>query len=332
MRKNLIICIVIALALILCPVFALESTPNGDATSETVISETKSVDMRKNEEYISVMSASTGKINRVGMREYVIGCVAAEMSAQYHSEALKAQAVSCYTYAKKVCEQNRKHKDSDLEDADITDSPDTHQGYLSEEKRKEKWDEKFDEYEAKITAAVDEVLGCYLSYNDETALAVYHAISAGRTQSAYDLWNSEIPYLISVESAGDRLSPDYKSTVEFEKSEFKKLIAKCGVKLEGNADEWLDDAEKDSGGYVSYLTVGGSRISGTKIREEFKLRSLCFDVKYSEGKFIFTCCGYGHGVGMSQYGADYMARQGFSWKEILLHYYPNTELCKDSVE
>ncbi len=325
MRMNLIICIILALALIICPVAALGSDAPQEEYDRTETS-VKSAELAEKGDYISVMSASTGKIERVGMREYVIGCVTAEMSALYHTEALKAQAAACYTYAKKTREQNEKHKDSSLGAADITDSPDLHQGYLSENQRKEKWGEKFNEYEEKISAAVDEVFGHYLAYNGETALAVYHSISAGSTQSAKSLWGSDIPYLISVESPGDRLSPDYTSMVEFSESEFKKHAKKCGASLDGNAEKWLGKTEKSDSGYVTSMILGDDKTSASKIRDEFGLRSLCFDAEYSEGKFIFTCYGYGHGVGMSQYGADYMARQGFSWQEILMHYYPGAEI------
>ena len=324
MRINLIVCIVIAAALVICPVAALGSAPDEKTTEKTQTE--NAPDISINENYISVMSSSTGKIEKVGMREYIIGCVAAEMSAQYHTEALKAQAVACYTYAKKTCEQNEKHKDSALGTADITDSPDSHQGYLNGKQRKEKWGEKYEEYEEKIAAAVDEVSGYYLSYNGETALAVYHAISGGSTQSAESMWGSKIPYLISVESPGDRLSPDYTSKTVLTEDEFRKAAKACGVKLTGDTDGWLGKNDKDDYGYTKSLTVSEQKISASKIREEFGLRSLCFDAEYSGGKFVFTCYGYGHGVGMSQYGADYMARQGFAWREILLHYYPGTEI------
>lgn len=324
MRINLIICIIIALALILCPVAAVGGAP--DEKTPVKIYEEKASDATENEKYISVMSSSSGKAEKVGMKEYIVGCVAAEMSALYHTEALRAQAVACYTYAKKTCEQNEKHKDKSLGTADITDNPDIHQGYLSRKQRKEKWGEKYDEYEAKITAAVDEVYGYYLVYEGETALALYHAISAGSTQSAESMWGSEIPYLISVESPGDRLSPDYEKKTVLTEEEFKKAAESCGAKLTGDADGWLGKNEKDDFGYTKSLTVGEKEINASKIREEFGLRSLCFDAEYSGGKFVFTCYGYGHGVGMSQYGADYMARQGFSWREILMHYYPGTDI------
>ncbi|MBQ2846824.1 MAG: stage II sporulation protein D [Clostridia bacterium] len=327
MRINLIICIIIALALILCPIAALGSTPEDVSVTEEKITQMPA--LQENGEFISVMSSSTGRIEKIGMREYIIGCVAAEMSALCHTEALKAQAAACYTYAKKTCEQNEKYKDSELGNADITDSPDIHQGYLNEKRRREKWNESFEKYEAKIETAVDEVFGSYLTFNGETALAVYHAISAGSTQSAKTLWNSEFPYLTSVESPGDKLSPDYVSKAVFSESEFKKAAKKCGVKLTGDAEDWLGKTERSDSRYVTSVTLGGQSIAAAKMRECFGLRSLCFDVEYSDGEFVFTCYGYGHGVGMSQYGADYMARQGSTWREILMHYYPGTEIAEE---
>lgn len=325
MRTNLILCIIIAVAMILCPVAAL----GGGAVNDELETEPVSTQVISEEgEYISVMSSSNGKISRMGMREYIIGSVACEMSALYHSEALKAQAVASYTYAKKVREQNEKVKDSSLRDADITDSTDSHQGYISEKKRKEKWGEKFEEYEAKIEAAVDEVLGCYLTYNGETALAVYHSNSAGATQSAESLWGEEIPYLISVESPGDKLSPDYVSKSVFSEGKFKSCAKACGATLSGDAEEWLSKIKKDDSGYLLSVCLGEKEISASEIRENFDLKSNCFEIEYSDGEFTVTCYGYGHGVGMSQYGADYMARQGSTYEEILAHYYPGTQIEK----
>ena len=328
MSTNLIVCIIVALAMILCPIAAVGGNEDTEPNTESAVSEILSED--KVEEYISVMASSTGKIEKIGMREYVVGSVAAEMSPLYHTEALKAQAVASYTYAKRIMEQNEKNKDSSLGDADISDSPDTHQGYINKKQRKEKWDDKYDEYEKKIEDAVDEVYGLYMSYDGETVLAVYHSNCAGATQSAKTLWDSDIPYLVSVESPGDKLSPDYVSKNVFSESEFKSLAKGCGVKLSGDAEEWVGDTEKDENGYVMAVEFGSDKISSSKIREEFELRSNCFDIDYKDGSFTITCYGYGHGVGMSQYGADYMARQGISWQEILKHYYAGIEIEQDS--
>lgn len=321
MRINLTVCIIIALSMILCPAAAL----TGDLTGGTRQTVAVKTDETENGGYISVMSSSTGKTEKIELREYIIGCVAAEMPANYHTEALKAQAVASYTYAKKVGEQNEKYKESYLGEADITDSPETHQGYIDESDRRKKWGDDFGEYEKKISDAVDEVFGYFMTYDGETVLAVYHSNSAGKTQSARTLWGTDIPYLVSVESPGDKLSPDYVTTHEFTKNEFRKIAKKCDISLDGDAEEWTGELKKDESGYVVSVKLGATEFSAAKFREEFGLKSCCFDIEYDDDKFTVTCFGNGHGAGMSQYGADYMARQGSTWREILKHYYTDIE-------
>ncbi len=323
MNVSLTVCIIIAVSLLLCPAAAFaDGFSDNDETKKVIAVQAEN---EYDGEYISVMSSSTGKTEKIKLREYIIGSVAAEMPANYHTEALKAQAIASYTYAKKVSEQNEKYKESYLGEADITDSPDTHQGYIDEKRRKEKWGDNFEEHEKKIEDAVDEVFGYFMTYNGDTALAVYHSNSAGKTQSAKTLWGTDIPYLISVESPGDKLSPDYKTTHAFTKNEFRKLAKKCDINLDGDAAEWVGELTKADSGYVISVRLGSTEVSASKFREEFGLRSCCFDIEYSDGDFTVTCYGYGHGAGMSQYGADYMARQGSTWREILKHYYVGIE-------
>lgn len=320
MRKYLVMGLIIAVSLAVCPAAALGEGKNEPASARTTF--VSAVSEKK--DYIAVMSSENGKVTQVEMREYLIGCVAAEMPANYHTQAIMAQAVASYTYAERTAFQNK--KSGDLQ-ADITDSPDVHQGYLNEEERREKWGENFDENEQKIAAAVDEVYGKYLAYEGEAALTLFHSISAGSTQSAQSLWGSEIPYLSSVSSVGDKLSPDYKTKYKFSESEIKTLAESCEIDLDGEAENWLGEVSRSQEGYVVSVELGDGEISGAKIREELSLRSNYFEIYYSGGEFIVECCGYGHCVGMSQYGADYMARQGSTWQEILMHYYPGTEIC-----
>lgn len=308
MRTYLTVCIIIALSMILCPLAATGGNVKDEADTVTVIEQEKEADV------ISVMLSDSGKSREIEMREYITGCVAAEMPPNYHTEALRAQAVACFTYAKKVREDNTDKT------ADITDNPDVHQGYIDKNARKEKWGEKFEEYEEKIGEAVDSVLGEYMSHDGKTVLAVYHSNNAGRTRSAESLWGSEIPYLVSAESSGDRLSPDYMNTEVFSESDFSECIKKCGVDTDGSAENWVGKINTDEDGYVTSVNICGEEISGSDFRTALNLKSACIDIDYN-GKFTVTCKGYGHGVGLSQYGADYMARQGFSYKEILSHYY-----------
>ncbi len=323
MRKYIIIAVISALALTVCPAAALKK-PEAEPPSAAVQTSYE----QPSRGYISVMATDSGEISKIELCEYLIGCVAAEMPANYHTQAIKAQAVASYTYAKRTAEQNRKNKFSK---ADITDSPLEHQGYINKEKRKEKWGKNFEENEAKISSAIDEIYGTYLTFENETALTVFHSISAGKTQSAKNLWGSEIPYLSSVVSIGDKLSPNYKSEYRFEKDTIKKLAESCGAKLGKEAENWLGDVKYSDDGYVVSVKIGSSEISGAKIREALGLRSNYFQISYSSGEFLIECCGYGHCVGMSQYGADYMARQGSTWQEILMHYYPGTEINNDII-
>lgn len=322
MKVNLAVCIALAVSLLLCPAAAL-------CTPKPQIEESAPIAVAEEGDFISVMSSTDGDIEKIRLREYVIGSVAAEMPASYHTQALMAQAVASYTYAKKIGEQNKKYKESYLGEADITDDPDIHQGYIDEKRRKEKWGDKFEEYEKKIENAVDEVFGYFMSWNGETALAVYHSVSAGKTQSAKTLWGSEIPYLTSVESPGDKLSPDFVSTEKFSEKEFGKCAENFDITLSGDPAEWVGELTKADSGYVVSVRIGSTEVSASKFREEFGLRSCCFEIDYSDEEFIVTCRGHGHGAGMSQYGADYMARQGSSWREILEHYYPGISLDID---
>lgn len=311
LKKYAVTAAVLLLIMCLCPMAAMgtEKTEKSAKDGMPVIS----YSAEDKAEYIAVMSSETGEVSEIGMREYLIGCVAAEMPANYHPEALKAQAVASYSYAKRISE-----KSAEL----ISDSPLTHQGYVSRQARIEKWGDSFEENEAKISAAVDAVYGCRLTYDGETALAVYHSISSGNTQSAQSLWGEEIPYLQSVTSDGDRLSPDFAEEKTFS---FEEFAEKLGITVNGDAAEWVESCETENG-YVVRAVICGKEFSGAQLRDALELRSNSFEIDCSAEKITVSCKGHGHGVGMSQYGADYMARQGSSWDGILAHYYPDAEI------
>lgn len=269
-----------------------------------------------------MLSSSTKKINEIDMFEYVVGAVAAEMPPTYHSQALRAQAAVCYTYAVK----KRSSPDPTLGGADITDDSAVHQGYLDAAARKEKWGDKYETYEKKIEEAVKDVFGKTITYDGETITAAFHAISCGQTFSAEEVWGKDVPYLKSVTSAGDKLSPDYSSTLTLTADEFKKAFAGSGAELSGDAKKWIGEVRKTDSGYISCAVIGGKEFTGAQVREKLGLRSACFEIKCTDDEFKITAHGYGHGVGMSQYGADYMARQGSDWQEIIKHYYTGVEI------
>ncbi len=250
--------------------------------------------------------------------EYILGVVAAEMPALYESEALKAQTVAAYTYAyrkRAAAKENEYH---------LTDSPLTDQCYEDEAARREKWGEKFDEYENKIKAAVTEVCGQLLTYGGEPIFAAYHAMSSGRTEKAVNVWGNEVPYLCGVDSAADMQAENYKTEVVVTPDELKEKLSL--ENMPENITEWVIESEKSEAGTVLNFTICGNQFKGSEVREKLELRSSNFDVKYNEGSYLFTVYGSGHGVGMSQNGANAMAKEGKTYSEILLWYYPGCEI------
>ncbi len=325
MKSYSVICFFLSLAMILFPLVSVEKAT--DVISRELFTEEETEITETTEETeqdistVKVMSASSKNITEMSIRDYLIGVVAAEINPAYHEEAIKAQAVAAHT----KLEYTKLHKTDTLEDADITDSAATHQGYLTEDEQKEKWGENYETYRKKIEKCVDEVLNVIIEYDGEPINAVFHSISNGQTENASDVWGGDYPYLVSVRSAGDKLSPAYSSEVTVTSDEFMKLVTEKGADLGETPENWVEKITNTETGMVKEIVIGGKTFKGTEIRSIFGLKSSTFAVKYDNGNFIFTVCGYGHGVGMSQYGADYMARQGFSYEEILKHYYKNTE-------
>lgn len=251
--------------------------------------------------------------------DYLCGVVSAEMPALYENEALKAGAVAAYTYA---------HKKRSTADGEyhLTDNPLTDQCYEDEEKCREKWGEKYEEYSQKIRAAVESVYGEVITYGGEPIFAAYHAISGGRTESSKNIWGGETPYLCGVDSSWDKKSEKYKSEVSLTPSELKTAL-----KIENLPEaitEWEIKSERSEAGTVLEFSICENKFKGTEVREALSLRSANFEVTYSEGNYIFTVYGSGHGVGMSQNGANEMAKQGKNYKEILCWYYPGCEIEK----
>ena len=185
---------------------------------------------------------------------------------------------------------------------------------------KEKWGENFNKYISKIKAVVNAVEGEMLTYRDEPILAVYHALSSGYTYSAKDVWGKDIEYLKGAVSKSDTLEENYITVKEFSEKEIKE----CFEYKKG--EEVFGKSESNSKGLVEKILVYGKELTGNEVRSKLGLPSANFTVAEKDGEYVFTCKGYGHGVGMSQRGANSMAKQGFTYKEILLHYYNGVKL------
>lgn len=270
----------------------------------------------------TVKLTATDKTVRLSRSEYLFGVVAAEMGGGFEPEALKAQAVAAYSFALYRSAENGSKP------YDLTDDPSIDQGYLSREEAKAKWGERFSDYEKAIDDAIASVDGYKLVDDDsKPILAAYHAVSCGRTESAAVAWGQDIGYLQPVESVGDLLSPNYLSQRSFTAAELAEKLAPA-VSLTGDKAGWLGKVTLSESGTVTEIVLGGKSLSGEQVRSLLGLRSAAFEIAPSDDGFIFNVKGYGHGVGMSQYGANYMAKCGSTFLEILSHYYTGCKMIR----
>lgn len=320
-----ILCVIIAVIMLVAPLSAISFADN-DVESEEMTDEkpqqqtTEAAVQNTEKDTISVFMTASNTTQEMDMREYIIGTVAAEMPASYDEEALKAQALAAVTYAQY---QKQNGDKSALNGADISDNSKTHQGYMTKEQMEDKWGDAYDIYYEKISDAVDDVVDKVITYDGEPIFAAYHAISSGKTESAENIWGVKIPYLVSVESEDDTASARYLSTVTVSESDLCELMGKENVHSDGND---IKINSTSDAGTVLKITVCSKTVSGNEARDMFALRSPCFTVEYENGEYIFTVKGYGHGVGLSQYGADRLAKQGKSYEQIIKHYYSGVEI------
>ena len=202
---------------------------------------------------------------------------------------------------------------------------------MTEQQARERFGSYFDEYWGRVSQAAQSVDGQILvDSSGQPIVAAYHAISAGKTEPAQNVWGNELPCLTAVDSAGDRHAPGYEKTttipIEQLRQKLEQKLEQQDIRLSDDPAQWLAVLERSDSGYVTRMQVGESQQSGLWLRELLGLRSSDFDWEIQDGNFVFTTRGYGHGVGLSQYGADYLARQGKSYREILAHYYTGAVL------
>ncbi len=315
MRKIFGLSAIVLSALLLLPLTALKPVEN-----ENALHSNTQINFEDNETFRLCFS-ETNTVTEISAEDYILGVVAAEMPALYEEEALKAQAVAAYTFA-----LYRKNVNKDKY-YDLTDSYLSDQSYITLQQAKDRWGDNADTYIEKIKTAVDSVKDYAITYNNEPILAVYHAISFGKTENAKNIWGKEYPYLKGVDSYGDKLSKDYISTLTVSEADFKEKL-KDKVTFNENATEYLGESDCTNAGAVKHIKICDTEISGETIRNLFSLRSSNFKIDYQDGNFNFTVYGYGHSVGLSQNGANYMAKQGADFKQILTHYYKNTKIEK----
>lgn len=256
-----------------------------------------------NKTYVTVYRAN-GSILNIELEEYLIGVVGAEMPASFNEEALKAQAILCRTYALKSIKTNKK----------ITDTVST-QAYKDNDELKSLWNGDYNKYYNKIKQAVDSTKGKVIMYNGDYIDALYHSTSNGKTEYSSNVFSYQYPYLVSVDSSYDKNASSY---LRQETKNYSDVLNILGISTEDTSFEIIS---RNESGRVSQIRIGNKIFSGTQFRNILGLRSADFDLSLNDNVLTITTRGYGHGVGMSQYGADAMAKAGYSYQDIILHYY-----------
>lgn len=256
----------------------------------------------------------------IPLEDYLWGVLAGEMPASYPAEALKAQAVASYSYLLHRMETVAANPSSDFgHEGDVCDNPDHCKAYLSPAEAVLRWGEDWlESSDQKLREAVQEVAGQALLYDGGAANTVFHAISGGRTETAKDVWGAEVPYLKSVDSHWDRDAKDFSSTVTIPLEEFQEKLKQT--------DCTPGAITLTEGGSVATIVLGDQTYTGRNLRTLFGLRSTRFTLKLDEKAAVFQVQGYGHQVGLSQYGASVLAGEGYTYREILAYYYPGTTL------
>ncbi|WP_308240414.1 stage II sporulation protein D [Salipaludibacillus agaradhaerens] len=264
-------------------------------------------------EQVAVFRAGTEVIENVPLEEYIVGVVGSEMPASYEIEALKAQALTARTY---LIRQLLEGGDLNLpEGADVTDT-ELHQVFQNEVELEEAWGGDFDWKISRIRQAVYETEGQVITYEGEPITATFFSTSNGYTENSEEYWENEIPYLRSVESPWDTESPRYKDEREFTIDEVETLL-----QVTIHDKDIGEISSRTTGGRVAELIIDGHTFSGREIREALELDSSDFTWEIKGDKVVVETRGWGHGVGMSQFGADGMAREGYSYEDIINYYY-----------
>jgi stage II sporulation protein D len=270
-----------------------------------------------------VLDIATGNIIEVSAEEYIIGAVCAEMPASFGTEALKAQAVAAHTYAERRRLSELENPTADLCGADFSNDTSKYQGYYTEEQAKQFFGDSFEESYTKISEAVREVGNYILTYEDEPIISAFHSMSSGKTESAENVWGTAVSYLVSVDSSYDTSAPKYEEEVTYSKDVLRNKLETSfnGIVLGDDITSWITILTVSDSGTVLTAMAGNLKVTGSQLREALLLRSANFSIEFTGDSAVITTKGYGHGVGMSQYGANAMALEGKTWREILEHYY-----------
>lgn len=339
MKKVIAAAGVLLLLFFLLPLLIIRSVPTGagdDSDGSLPLDKTLfSLPLAEKDSQLTVRVAmEDGEVVSLPLDKYLWRVVTAEMPASFEPEALSAQVVAARTYTlAKMSHTTQNHPD-----ADVCTDINCCQAYIEPAAANTNWGDSADTYTLKIATAVADTDGMVITYDGQPIQAVFHSSSAGKTVDAVEVWGNSVPYLAGVDTPEGDEVPNYHSSVSVTPEEFKTRFLEeyPQAALDGAPDTWFSAPTYNTAGGVASLTVGGIEVRGGVLRSLFSLRSTYFTVAATQTEITFSVTGYGHGVGMSQYGANALAREGLTWENIVCWYYtgvtilPMSELGSDA--
>jgi stage II sporulation protein D len=322
MKEYIIIIAVFALLLFMTPVVfgqvnseaSKEDKHNGTDAHSASDASGSSTAVLSFPKTISLLLTDTDEAIEISIEEYLMGCLFAQIPVTYHEEALKAQAVAAHSYLLRLM----------ADGVSVTDDTSAFQPFFTKETAREHYGDEYEKYSDKVKAAAEYGARHIMVYEGEPIYAVYHSVSAGVTNTAYSVWGRDFPYLQSVESSWDREHPDFHCVNEMTTESIRLAIYDYNKTASMPIDysRWFVNPIRNDFGYVESIRVGENLLSGGDMWRIFSLRSVSFEISLNAQRvFVIETQGFGHGVGMSQYGADVLSRRGFLFDEILEHYY-----------
>ncbi len=279
-------------------------------------------------EFCNMLNVHTKDIETITLNDYLIGAIFAQMPANFEEETIKAQIVIAHTYILRQHEIEKANPTAQLCGADFSNDLNEHLPYYNNEEAKKIYQKDYEKYYNKINKCVSEVVNEVIFYNDQLIFPAFHYLSAEKTVSSQEFLGINIPYLASKESEFDKSYKNFENTKYITKEEFFARICTkyTNLNLSNDANNWVENIEKTPSNLVKEVTIEGVSFSGKEIAKILNIPSLFFDISYENNKFKITFQGQGNGLGLSQYGANEMAKSGKDYKQILLHYYDNVEI------
>lgn len=345
MRKVLVIGLLLTAVIYILPVFCglLEqeeplSIPQESVAADAEITESPPAEGEQTVTGESIVANGEitvlvdGEARTMKLEDYVVSVVAGEIAPDFPTEAIRAQAVAARTYA---LYKQKTGRPAQHEEADVCDDPAHCAAFVDlKTEAAARWGEQANTAQDVIRQAVEDTAGQVLTYEGEPIVAVFSSAAGEKTERAVDVWGSDIPYLQSVDSPGGEACPKYYDAVVLTADEIRERAAKTlpSADLSGDPSGWFKASERSEAGGIVCMKFGGVEVKGTVMRTLLGLNSTNFTVKIDGNTLTFTTTGYGHGVGLSQWGAKYSAEKGQTYDEILAHYYPGTTLTTISTE